>query len=275
MNKWKFGVSAAPDAPNTAPILLKGDICNCLREAAALGFDAIEYHALHTAQFDYGKVLQTMEETGCRVSVIVTGRLYTQLHYSLTSEDPENERLALEGMLRYIEMATELGAGVVLGWAKGSIREAGSPEAFFERLTRNLKVLDAAAAARKVPILLEIINRYEVDAFMTGRETASYLVEHNFKNCFAHLDTFHMLIGEEDFPAAIRAVAPYLGYVHFADTTRWYPGSGYMDYKLILQTLADVGYDGYLTIECFPHENAKETASKGLAYLKGVVAVLH
>ena len=41
MGKWKYGVSAALDAPKTAPILLTGDICDCLREAAELGFNGI------------------------------------------------------------------------------------------------------------------------------------------------------------------------------------------------------------------------------------------
>lgn len=274
MKEWKWGVSSAPDVHNAAPILLGGDICTCLREASAIGFDAIEYHTVHHAEFDYNKIRDTMEETGCRISAIVTGRLYTQLHYSLTSENPENEKRAVEGMLRYIDIAAELGAGIVLGWAKGNIRESSSREAYFQRLTRNLRILDEVAAARNVPIMIEVINHYEVDAFMTARETVAYLRENGFKSCYVHLDAFHMLLEEEDFPAAIRIAGPYLGYFHLADTTRWYPGSGSMDYKPILRALDEIGYRGSMTIECFPHNNGKDTAARGLAYMNGLGTAL-
>jgi len=211
-----------------------------------------------------------MGETGCRISMLVTGKLYTQGHYSLTHSDLENEKAALKGMLRYIDMAAELQAGIVLGWAKGRIQEAGSPEAYFERLTENLRILDRAAGEKGIPIVIEVINHYEVDAFMTAKDLCAYLERHDFKNCYVHLDTFHMLLEEEDFVNAIRTAADRLGYVHIADTTRWYPGSGYMEYKPILRALDEVGYSGYLTIECFPRENGRETARKGLRYLKCV-----
>ena len=260
--------------PKTAPILFTGEICDCLRRAAAAGFDAIEYHTRETAEFDYDAIRKTIEETGCRISMIVTGRLYTQGGFSLTSEDSENEKTAVAGMLRYIDMAAEVEAGIVIGWAKGNIREASSKGVFFERFFRNLKVLDEAAAAKNVPINIEVINHYEVDVCMTARETAAYLAANDFKSCYVHLDTFHMMLEEEDYPKAIQTAGSRLGYFHFADSTRWYPGSGYIDFKSILKTLDEVDYDGYLSIECFPHEDAEETARKGLQYLKAVEAAV-
>lgn len=274
MGKWKYGVSAAPDAPKQAPILLTGEICDCLRRAADLGFDAIEYHTRENAPLNIARIRSMMKETGCRICMLVTGRLYTQGHLSLTQSDPGKRRLALEGMLRYIDMAAELQSGLVLGWAKGCIREAGAPELYFERLNESLQRLDHAAGEKGVPIVIEVINHYEVDALMTAKELRTYLERHNLQNCYVHLDTFHMLLEEEDFAGAIRTAANRLGYVHFADTTRWYPGSGYMDYKPILRALDEVGYSGYLTIECFPRENAEETARKGLRYLKSLEEVL-
>ena len=53
MKKRKYALSAAPQAPKTAPILLTGDICECLKKAAELGYDAIEYHTRENVEFDY------------------------------------------------------------------------------------------------------------------------------------------------------------------------------------------------------------------------------
>lgn len=275
MKTWKYVVAAAPEAPKTAPILLTGNICDCLQKAAELGFDAIEYHTRENVSFDYEKIRRSMSETGCKISMIITGRLYTQGGYSLTSEEHEKEKAAVAGMLRYIDMAAELHAGIVIGWARGNISETSGPEAYFARLTKNLKHIDDYAAAKKVPVVIEVINHYEVDAFMTARETMAYLEKENFKNCYVHLDTFHMMLEEENYPQAIRTAGNRLGYFHFADSTRWYPGSGYLDFKTVLQTLSEVGYNGYLSIECFPHEIADETARKGLQYLKCLEDMVH
>lgn len=270
MRRWKYAAAAAQDAPKTVPILFTGDICDCLRNAAAVGFDAIEYHARESTEFDYDVIRKTMEDTGCKISMMSTGRLYTQGGFSLTSEDPQKEKTAVDGILRYIDMAAELGAGIVIGLARGSIKDASSREAYFERLSRNLRLLDAVASEKGVPINIEAINHYETDACMSAMETVAYLNANNFKNCYVHLDTFHMLLEEEDYPKAIRIAGKRLGYFHLADTTRWYPGSGYMDFKTILKTLYEINYNGYLSIECFPHEDAISTAIKGLKYLKTI-----
>jgi len=274
MKAWKYGVSAAPTATKTAPILLTGSICDCLRKAATLGFDAIEYHTRENVAFDYEEILNTMEETGCRISVIVTGRLFTEGGFSLTSENPENEQRALQGMLQYIDMAATLKCGLVLGWAKGKIADASSRDTYFTRLTKNLRILDEVASASGVPIMIEVINHYEVDAFLTAKELTDYLNEQKFKSCYVHLDTFHMMIEEENYAKAIHTAGKQLGYVHFADNTRWYPGSGYTGFKEILRALDEVGYTGYLTIECFPHDDRDETAIKGLKYLKCLAETL-
>lgn len=268
MKNWKYAVSAAPAAPKTAPILLTGDICDCLRRAAALGFDAIEYHTRETTEFDYEKIIATMDETGCRVSMIVTGRLFTEGGYSLTSEDPANEQTAVAGMLHYVDMASKLGAGLVIGWAKGNIRAAADEKTYFDRLTKNLKTVDAAAAEKKVPVVIEVINHYEVDVFTTAAQLAEYLQHGGFKSIYAHLDTFHMQLEEESFTKAIERVGGKLGYFHIADSTRRYPGSGYLDFKEILRALESIGYDGYLALECFPGDDNEDTARKGLQYMK-------
>ena len=128
--------------------------------------------------------------------------------------------------------------------------------------------MDAAAAEKNVPVVIEVINHYEVDVFTTAAQLAEYLQQNGFRSVYAHLDTFHMQLEEESFTKAIRSVAGKLGYFHIADSTRWYPGSGYLDFKEILRALEEIGYDGYLALECFPHEDNEDTARKGLQYMK-------
>lgn len=268
MKKRKYALSAAPQAPKTAPILLTGDICECLKKAAELGYDAIEYHTRENAEFDYGLIRKTMDDCGCRISMIITGRLYTEGGFSLTSNDAENRRYAVKGMKMYVDMASEVGAGIVIGWAKGKISESGSREEYFKKLDEALYELDEYAAYKKVPVMLEVINHYETDAFVTAHETAEYIKSRKFKSIFSHLDVFHMQLEELNYGSAIAENAGLLGYVHLADSTRWYPGSGYINFEEILEALDQIGYEGYLSVECFPHDDNIDTASKALGYMK-------
>ena len=49
---------------------------------------------------------------------------------------------------------------------------------------------------------------------------------------------------------AIEANAEYLSYVHLADSNRYQPGAGHLDFRAPLAALKRIGYDGWLTLEC-------------------------
>jgi sugar phosphate isomerase/epimerase len=63
-------------------------------------------------------------------------------------------------------------------------------------------------------------------------------------------DFFHMGIEEADIAASIRAAGNHIRYVHVADSNRLQPGRGHLDFKPGFRALKDIGYDGYLAIEC-------------------------
>ena len=76
-----------------------------------------------------------------------------------------------------------------------------------------------------------------------------------------------MNIDETDPYEAIRLAGKKLGYVHLADNSRRYPGSGQLDFQKTLITLQEANYQGYLSVECFPYPNGKEAAAKAIQYL--------
>ena len=268
MSQWRYALSAAPQASSSAPILLVGDICTCLKQAAALGYDAIEYHTRETAEIPYCDVLRTMEETGCRISMIVTGRIATEGGLHLVSADPAKEAACVSGFYRYIDIASRLGAGIVIGWAKGNADSTEDLPRYYQRLARNLESLDRYAAEKNVPIMIEVINHYEVNVFDTAKSLMAFLQAYPLPNCYAHLDTFHMMVEEPDIANALDTVGDRLGYFHFADYGRYYPGSGGFDFAQVLGKLKQLGYNGYLSVECKPGADRLKAASEGLRHLR-------
>ena len=273
MRKWKLAVSSADEAPATAPILLQGSVVENLEKAAALGYDAIEVHTREDVEFDYDAIKAAYERTGARVAMVITGRLNTEGMCSLIADEPYIVSATMDGMREYIDMAQKLEADIVIGWVKGNVPKGGKREKYLDRLAKNLKKLAQYAAERNVKLNIEVINRYEVNIFTTADEIMSFLEKYHIENCYAHLDTFHMGIDECDPVKAIRRCKGKLGYFHLADNSREYPGSGQFDFKRIFEALDEIGYDGYLSVECLPRPTGEEAAKKAIEYLEGLITV--
>ncbi len=271
MKQWKLAVSSADEAPVTAPILLQGSIVENLQKASLLGYHAIEVHMREDTELDYQAIQDASARTGVRVAMIVTGRLNTEGHCSLISDEPYVVSATMDGMRQYIDVAQKLNAGIVIGWVKGNVPTGGKREKYLDRLAKNLRILAAYAAQRNVTLNIEVINRYEVNIFTTADEIMSFLEKYQLENCYAHLDTFHMSIDECDAVAAIRRCKGKLGYFHIADNSRRYPGSGHLDFQSILQTLDEIDYDGYLSVECLPYPTGDQAAMQAAAYLNGLM----
>jgi len=267
MDIWKFAVSSADDADFSAPILLRGDISSNLILASQLGYQAIEVHTRETARWDFTSIEKVMEENHVGISAIITGRLCTEGKVNLIDDIPYVTQAALDGMKKYIDMAHRLQTDIVIGWVKGRLPEKSNPAKYLDRLAYHLEILDEYAGERDVRMHLEVINRYETNLFNTASETLEFIEKNKLNHCYVHLDTFHMGIDETDPIAAIRLCGKRLGYMHFADNSRCYPGSGQFDFRKIIQALRDVGYDGYLSVECLPKPDGKTAALKAKKHL--------
>ncbi len=270
MTQWKIACSSADDAPMTAPILLRGDICENLKSAADLGYDAIEIHTRETAELDYESIRKTMAETGTKIAAVVTGRLFTEGQTSLTDDKPYVTDAAIKAFKQYIDIAAELKTDIIIGWAKGNVPAGAPRQRYLDRLAKNLRIIADYGINKNVKLHLEVINRYEVNIFTTCQETLEFIEKYNLENCFIHLDTFHMNIDETDPYEAIRLAGKKLGYVHLADNSRRYPGSGQLNFRKTLEALQEADYQGYLSVECFPYPNGKEAAAKAIQYLNSL-----
>ena len=260
MKRWKYGVSFAEQSPMTAPLPLAGDLFENMETALRLGYEGIEFHTRENAPLDLTK----MAAHPCRVAMLVTGRVFTQGGLSLLDEDPTP---CINAMKTYLDKAAQLNAGIVLGWAKGNIPQGADREEYLEKLGKQLQILNSYGKEVGAPIVIEVINRYEVNIFNTAKETLEFIQRFDLDNCYVHLDTFHMNIEETDPYEAIRLCGDKLGYFHVADNTRLYPGSGQLDFKKILATLDEIGYSGWVTVECIPRPDRITAATKALEHL--------
>jgi D-psicose/D-tagatose/L-ribulose 3-epimerase len=112
------------------------------------------------------------------------------------------------------------------------------------------QVADHAARA-DVHLSFEFLNRFEIYLLNCAADAARFVREVDRPNCSFLYDTFHANIEEKDVAGAIRDNAAELGHVHISENDRSTPGRGQVDWKTSFDTLAEVGYAGWLVIEAF------------------------
>ena len=99
-------------------------------------------------------------------------------------------------------------------------------------------------------VLLEPLNRYE-DHMLNRLEGAVDLAKAVGRDSIRIIgDLFHMNIEEDDLGESIRRAGGYLAHVHLADSNRAHPGAGHTDFAPAFGALREIGFGGYMAMEC-------------------------
>jgi sugar phosphate isomerase/epimerase len=117
-------------------------------------------------------------------------------------------------------------------------------------------------------VLLEPLNRYE-DHMLNRVEQAVELCEAIGRPSIKVMgDLFHMNIEEDDLDEAIRRANGHMAHVHLADSNRLQPGAGHTDFAGAFGALRDIGFDGYMAMECGIRGNAREVLPEVVRHLR-------
>jgi D-psicose/D-tagatose/L-ribulose 3-epimerase len=134
----------------------------------------------------------------------------------------------------------------------GKVAPLAEEESEWRWAVEGLQRLGAYAGERGVRIALEPITRFET-YFLNRCEQALRLADDvGLPNVGICLDTYHMNMEEPDLLEAVRFAGDRLFDFHVADSDRMPAGMGSLDWREILATLDEVGYEGSLTVEVEP-----------------------
>lgn len=120
-------------------------------------------------------------------------------------------------------------------------------EARFLELYRQIL---APVVGTKAKVLLEGINRYESPYMNRLTDCKRVAAKTGLAEAGVLADFFHMSIEEADIPAAIREAGADIYQVHLGDNNRRLPGCGSTDWEAGFRALKEIGYTGFLTMEC-------------------------
>jgi sugar phosphate isomerase/epimerase len=133
-----------------------------------------------------------------------------------------------------------------------------------------LKEIAEHASRTGAKLMIEPLNRYESHFVNTLDQGAEYCRRINRPSIRIMADFFHMSIEEASLEASLRQAAPFVEYVHVADSNRKQPGRGHLDFRSGLRALKAAGYDGYLGVECGLLGPTDDALREAATYLRKV-----
>jgi sugar phosphate isomerase/epimerase len=217
-----------------------------IRRLARCGYDGIEISG-EPALYDPKEVRSLLDDNGLEcwgsVTLMVGGR-------DLLHEDKYVRVGSVQYVKDTIDLIQALGGSIltVVPSTVGKVTPMSTPDAEWRWAVESLRECQAHAEKCGVRLALEPLNRFET-YFLNRCDQALALAEDVGGDCGVCLDIFHMNIEEADWAAAIRAAGDQLVDFHVADNNRMPPGQGAIDWELLVRTLAEVDYDGFITVE--------------------------
>jgi sugar phosphate isomerase/epimerase len=175
-------------------------------------------------------------------------------------------------MKEHIELASKFNSLVIIGLIKGNLPDDSQKHQAMEWAIKACRECADFAQNYGVKILMEAINRYEMNWLNSVSDGINILKEINKNNVLLHIDTFHMNIEDSSFRESILEAKNLVGYVHFADSNRWAPGYGHINFQDIISALEEINYQGFLSLEVFPLPDPDTAAKKGIENMRKLLS---
>ncbi len=264
----KLAIAIASDnALPSAFVVLRG-LKKSIKYAHELGYDGVELALKEHDEMPSSELKAILKENSMEVSAISSGQVFAARGLMFTDADKEKRSELYKSFCGFIDLASELSCSFVnIGRVRGFIGERTEDEAESLFIEMALKISEYAEK-KGVEIILEPVNRYEIDYINNTDQCVSLVKKVNRPNFTMMPDVFHMNIEDAHIGEALIRNRDYVRYVHLADSNRHAPGDGHLDFDDIFSALAKIKYDGWCTVECLPYPDPETAASRAVTFLR-------
>lgn len=240
--------------------------------ARSVGFDGIELSGRGDGVF----VGRRDELIAARAAGVVMPSAVSHVDHFMGDFDPEKRRGAIDELKAMLTvLGSAGGGGIVAPHAFGLFSRHLPPftpprsdEDSRALLLEALTEVAEHAASVGSEVYLEPLNRFEDFVVNTLADSAWYVDEVASPGLSVIADTWHMSIEESDIGVAIREAGDRIHHVQLGDSNRLEPGAGHYDWDETLTALEDIGYDGWLAMECRLSGPSREILPRVASLLK-------
>ncbi len=269
-NVFQYAVALSTQETFFSPVLYAGNIEEGFASLHKSGFHNVELSMRYADDLSYEQLRTLTDKYSLHVTAIATGQGCLHDHLCLSAIDPDLRSAAVKRLEEIINLAHQLDSAVILGGVRGKFSGSKAEQSLqHSNLLESIRICCEHAETQGVSLLLEAINRYEINCINTAAQAIDFIEEvGSSNNLKILLDTFHMNIEEVDLHATLRMVGEHLGYLHIADSNRQAPGQGHINLKSVLRTLFDIGYRGVISAEILPLPDDTSAVQQTADFLK-------
>ena len=258
---------ASEEAPPSAFVVWRG-FRSSIEKAQRLGYDGVELALQEAGQIQVDEMERMLRDHGVACPCISTGQVFANLGLYFTCVDADKRQRVIDIFKGLIDVAARLGAMVNIGRARGFIEPGQGVAEATGRFAEVARGLCEYGAQRKVRLVLEPVNRYEINFINSLAQAAELLEAVGAPNLALMPDVFHMNIEDRTIAGELERFCPRVGYVHLADSNRLAPGQGHTDFSAIFAALQRGGYRGWAAVEILPQPDPDTAARQAMEFLR-------
>ncbi len=275
----KFGILISVSKTKFGPVVFKENLEQNIIKAASMGYDGVELAIRKPEALKLKQVDKLLSKYKLKVLAVGTGQIYGEEGLNFSDPVKEKRDTAVERTKEIMDIAGHFDASVIIGLVRGNIKDIENYSSELakaeERIANCLESLLRYSDSKGINFLVEPINRYEVNIFNRIEDVSnfisknSHIIDRDKVGILA--DTFHMNIEEPVIEDSLSKYANLLKHIHFADSNRWPPGYGHLDFKSILNTLKKNKYNGFISFEMLPLPDPDTAALHSIKYIKELI----
>lgn len=215
-----------------------------------IGYDGVEFFISATDDTAYGKVGKHAQDIGLEVTTVFV----LSPEENIISPSVEVRKNGLNRLKWAVDRAHELRATLICGPIHSAFATFAQQAPQEEEYAWSAEMLHAAgdyAAQANILLTPEALNRFECYLCNTMEQLKHLITKVDHPQVQAMFDTHHANIEEKKMAASLHTIAPHLRHFHISENDRGTPGAGHVRWDETFATLAEINYDGWLTIEGF------------------------
>lgn len=255
--------------------------CRIIAEAGYTGIEVAPFAIAQDLATVSEQQLQEMKSVAAAHGLEIIGLHWllaktTGLH--LTSPDAEVRSRTSEYLKLLARTCATLGGKVLVFGSppQRNLQEGVTIEAAMQHASEVFREAMPVFAENGVRLCMEPLTTKETNFINTCAEAVELMKQVDHPSFVLHQDVKAMLGAETDsIPELVHRYKDVCGHFHVNDSNLLGPGMGETDFHPILQSLSEVEYDGWVSVEVFDYSpGAEKIAKKSLDYMKQVLVDL-
>ncbi len=244
-------------------------LCELLKP---LGYKGIELAILEPEKIPVKRIEEIADSYEMSIPALGTGSTYLRFGFSFGDVNSSIREKALLRIEKYMEFASVSNSKIIIGLIRGRRTYQNRPKKEKENIINSLNRCCILAEESGLELIIEPINRFEIDSCNTIKETLELIDEIGSDYLKLMVDSFHTHLEEdpESIWLYLESIVDKIAHLHLADDTRRAPGTGHFNFENFINIFEIHNFNGFASVEAIMKPSFEEVAKQTMEYIKSI-----